>query len=145
MTAAAATNTTTEVQGVRKRAAKYVQHSIWLLAAALLFAGCASQDRPLQLSSGAAPIYPPQAQAQGVEGEVTVQYDVTDQGVVINAVVVASSSGQVFDAAALQAVTSWNFTPARRGGVAIAQQALVSTLTFKVGTRASDEAELSRR
>ena len=28
MTAAAATNTTTEVQGVRKRAAKYVQHSI---------------------------------------------------------------------------------------------------------------------
>ena len=145
MTAAAATNTTTEVQGVRKRAAKYVQHSIWLLAAALLFAGCASQDRPLQLSSGAAPIYPPQSQAQGVEGEVTVQYDVTDQGVVINAVVVASSSGQVFDAAALQAVTSWKFTPARRGGVAIAQQALVSTLTFKVGTRASDEAELSRR
>ena len=139
MTAAAATNTTTEVQGVRKRAAKYVQHSIWLLAAALLFAGCASQDRPLQLSSGAAPIYPPQAQAQGVEGEVTVQ------GVVINAVVVASSSGQVFDAAALQAVTSWKFTPARRGGVAIAQQALVSTLTFKVGTRASEEAKLPRR
>ena len=134
-----------EVQGVRKRAAKYVQHSMWLLAAALLFAGCASQDRPLQLSSGAAPIYPPQAQAQGLEGEVTVQYDVTDQGVVINAVVVASSSGQVFDAAALQAVTSWKFTPARRGGVAIAQQALVSTLTFKVGTRASDEAKLPRR
>lgn len=145
MTAAAATNTTTEVQGVRKRAAKYVQHSMWLLAAALLFAGCASQDRPLQLSSGAAPIYPPQAQAQGLEGEVTVQYDVTDQGVVINAVVVASSSGQVFDAAALQAVTSWNFTPARRGGVAIAQQALVSTLTFKVGTRTPDEAKLPRR
>ena len=145
MTAAAVTTTAAGVAGVRKRAAKYVQHSIWLLAAALLFAGCASQDRPLQLSSGAAPIYPPQAQAQGVEGEVTVQYDVTDQGVVINAVVVASSSGQVFDAAALQAVTSWKFTPARRGGVVIAQQALVSTLTFKVGTRASDEAELSRR
>ena len=145
MTAAAATNTTTEVQGVRKRAAKYVQHSIWLLAAALLFAGCASQDRPLQLSSGAAPIYPPQAQAQGLEGEVTVQYDVTDQGVVINAVVVASSSGKVFDAAALQAVSSWKCTPARRGGVALAQQALVGTRTFKVGTRASNEAQLPRR
>ena len=145
MTAAAATNTTTEVQGVRKRAAKYVQHSIWLLAAALLFAGCASQDRPLQLSSGAAPIYPPQAQAQGVEGEVTVQYDVTDQGAVINAVVVESSPGQVFDTAALQAVTSWKFTPARRGGVAIAQKSLVSTLSFKVGARATDEAELPRR
>ena len=138
-------NTVAGVTGVNKRLAKHVQHSMWLIAAALLFAGCASQDRPLQLSSGAAPIYPPQAQAQGLEGEVTVQYDVTDQGVVINAVVVASSSGQVFDAAALQAVTSWKFTPARRVGVAIAQQALVSTLTFKVGTRASDEAKLPRR
>ena len=138
-------NTVAGVAGVNKRLAKHVQHSMWLIAAALLFAGCASQDRPLQLSSGAAPIYPPQAQAQGLEGEVTVQYDVTDQGVVINAVVVASSSGQVFDAAALQAVTSWKFTPARRGGVAIAQQALVSTLTFKVGTRTSDEAKLPRR
>lgn len=138
-------NTVAGVTGVNKRLAKHVQHSMWLIAAALLFAGCASQDRPLQLSSGAAPIYPPQAQAQGLEGEVTVQYDVTNQGVVINAVVVASSSGQVFDAAALQAVTSWKFTPARRGGVAIAQQALVSTLTFKVGTRASDEAKLPRR
>lgn len=138
-------NTVAGVAGVNKRLAKHVQHSMWLIAAALLFAGCASQDRPLQLSSGAAPIYPPQAQAQGLEGEVTVQYDVTNQGVVINAVVVASSSGQVFDAAALQAVTSWKFTPARRGGVAIAQQALVSTLTFKVGTRASDEAKLPRR
>ena len=138
-------NTVAGVTGVNKRLAKHVQHSMWLIAAALLFAGCASQDRPLQLSSGAAPIYPPQAQAQGLEGEVTVQYDVTDQGVVINAVVVASSSGQVFDAAALQAVTSWKFTPARRGGVAIAQQALVSTLTFKVGTRTPDEAKLPRR
>ena len=138
-------NTVAGVTGVNKRLAKHVQHSMWLIAAALLFAGCASQDRPLQLSSGAAPIYPPQAQAQGLEGEVTVQYDVTNQGVVINAVVVASSSGQVFDAAALHAVTSWKFTPARRGGVAIAQQALVSTLTFKVGTRASDEAKLPRR
>ena len=100
-----------------------------------MFAGCASQDRPLQLSSGAAPIYPPQAQAQGVEGEVTVQYDVTDQGVVINAVVVASSSGQVFDAAALQAVTSWKFTQRVESGVAIAQQALVSTLTFQSWVR----------
>ena len=138
-------NTVAGVTGVNKRLAKHVQHSMWLIAAALLFAGCASQDRPLQLSSGAAPIYPPQAQAQGLEGEVTVQYDVTNQGVVINAVVVASSSGQVFDAAALQAVTSWKFTPARRGGVAIAQQALVSTLTFKVGTRTPDEAKLPRR
>ena len=78
-------------------------------------------------------------------GGVTVQYDVTEQGVVIKAVVVESSSARVFDAAALQAVTSWKCTPARRGGVAIAQQALVSTLTFKVGTRASDAAELPRR
>ncbi len=130
---------------VSKLAARYVRKSIWLLAAALLFAGCASQDRPLQLRSGAAPIYPPQAQAQGVEGEVTVQYDVTDQGIVINAVVVESSPGQVFDAAALLAVTSWKFNPARRAGVAVAQKALVSTLSFQVGKSATDELRATRR
>lgn len=136
---------TTVIEGVVKFAEKYVHRPYWLLAAILLFAGCASQDRPLQLSSGAAPIYPPQAQVQAVEGKVTIQYDVTDQGIVINAVVIESSPGQVFDAAALQAVTSWKFTPARQGGVTIAQRAIVSTLRFKVGTRAIDEAELPRR
>ena len=136
---------TTVIEGVVKCAEKYVHRPYWLLAAILLFAGCASQDRPLQLSSGAAPIYPPQAQVQAVEGKVTIQYDVTDQGIVINAVVIESSPGQVFDAAALQAVTSWKFTPARQGGVTIAQRAIVSTLRFEVGTRAIDEAELPRR
>ena len=136
---------TTVIEGVFKCAEKYVHRPYWLLAAILLFTGCASQDRPLQLSSGAAPIYPPQAQVQAVEGKVIIQYDVTDQGIVINAVVIESSPGQVFDAAALQAVTSWKFTPARQGGVTIAQRAIVSTLRFKAGTRAIDEAELPRR
>ena len=73
------------------------------------------------------------------------KYDVTDQGRVINAVVVKSEPGQVFDAAALNAVTSWKFMPARRDGVAIAQKALVSKLKFQVGTRATDELRAARR
>jgi TonB family protein len=140
---------TVATDGKRKGANRYVLAYLWrpmlLIASALLIAGCVSQDRPLQLSSGAAPIYPPQAQAQGVEGEVKVKYDVTDQGTVINAVVVKSESGQVFDTAALNAVTSWKFTPARRDGVAIAQKALVSKLSFQVGTRVTDEPRAARR
>tara|TARA_B100000767_G_scaffold180701_1_gene168641 strand:+ start:63 stop:488 length:426 start_codon:yes stop_codon:yes gene_type:complete len=135
----------TAIEDLVKCAAKCVNRPYGLLVAVLLFAGCAGQDRPLQLSSGAAPIYPPQALVQAVEGKVTIQYDVTDQGSVINAVIIASWPDQVFDAAALQAVTSWEFTPARRGGVAIAQRGIVSTLKFKVGMRATDEAELPRR
>ena len=141
--------TTVATDGKRKGANRYVLAYLWrpmlLIASALMIAGCVSQNRALQLSSGAAPIYPPQAQAQGVEGEVTVEYDVTDQGRVINAVVVKSEPGQVFDAAALNAVTSWKFTPARRDGVAIAQKALVSKLSFQVGTRATDEPRATRR
>ena len=130
---------------VMKVLSKRGKQHLLLVMAVLFFAGCAVNDRPIQLSSGAAPIYPAQAQAQGVEGEVTVQYDVTDQGLVINAFVKEGSLGQVFDAAALQAVTSWKFSPARRDGVAIAQNALVSKLRFKVGTRAADEPRATSR
>jgi len=132
-------------QAMRKSAKKYTGQWQWLIVLTLFFAGCASQDRAPLLSSGAAPIYPPQAQAQGVEGEVTVEYDVTEQGLVINAVVIQSEPDQVFDAAALKAVSSWRFTPARRDGAPIAQQALESKLSFQVGTRATDEPRATRR
>lgn len=123
---------------------KFARRFVWLFTA-VLFAGCASQDRPFQLVSGAAPVYPVQAKAQGIQGEVKVRYDITEQGSVINAVVIQSSLGKIFDQAALDAIKSWKFNPARKNGVAIAQRDLVSTLSFRSEKRTDNEAALPRR
>ena len=85
---------------------------MWLFTA-VLFAGCASQDRPFQLVSGEAPVYPVQAKAQGIQGEVKVRYDITEQGSVINAVVIQSSLGKIFDQAALDAIAGNLTQPVR--------------------------------
>ena len=85
-----------------------------------LLNACAVQppdSRPLQLVSGSAPIYPAELKSRGTEGEVTVQYDVTAQGEVINVRVIASDPPGLFDDAALVAVRTWvcSYRRNRRG------------------------------
>lgn len=99
---------------------------------AVLAAGCASGDRPLQLVSGTGAIYPPQAREQGVEGHVVVRYDVDEQGRVRNARVVSASPRDVFDESALQAVSRWRFRPAQRQGEPHAVEGLESRLDFSL-------------
>jgi protein TonB len=84
-----------------------------LLVAVSVLAGCAASGRSLELVSGSAVIYPPEAQAKGIEGYAVVQYDVDADGRVINAAVVEAEPVGVFDAAALETVLSWRFRPAR--------------------------------
>jgi TonB family protein len=79
----------------------------------LAVSGCASSGRSLELVSGSAVVYPPEAHAQGIEGYVIVQYDVDATGRVINAEVIEAEPAGVFDAAALETVSSWRFRPAR--------------------------------
>ena len=84
-----------------------------------LLNACAVQppdSRPLQLVSGSAPIYPSELKSRGTKGEVTVQYDVTAQGDVINVRVIASDPPGLFDDAALVAVRTWVFRPQIRAG-----------------------------
>lgn len=107
----------------------------WLLTGALMLAGCmGGYNRPMELVSGSHPEYPSEARAAGVEGFVVVRYDVTREGRVINAEVVAASPPGTFDAAALRAVTSWVFKPAVRDGETQSERALQSTVDFKIGT-----------
>ena len=103
----------------------------------LCLAGCIStQNRPLQLISGGEPAYPAEARERGLEGYVVVRYDVTAAGAVRNAQVVEAQPQDTFDAAALVAVRSWVFQPALIDGEPQAQQALHSTLRFKLGSGA---------
>ena len=111
------------------------------LAAILLLglpfvAGCASGPRPLQLLAGADPTYPAAARAAGIEGQVTVSYDVTATGRVAKVVVVAAEPSGVFEETALATVRSWRFRPATERGVPVAVPRQVSVLQFRLGDHA---------
>jgi len=101
---------------------------ILLAAHAALLSGCAAGPRPLQLVSGADPVYPPEAKAAGVQGHVTVRYDVTGDGAVVNLRIVEAVPSGVFDTAALDAVAKWRFRPPVQ-----ADQGHTSTLRFQLG------------
>ena len=99
-----------------------------------LLASCALQqpdNQTLQLVEGSAPVYPADFRVKGVGGKVTVQYDVTPQGQVVNAQVVASEPPGLFDAAALEAVGSWRFRPRVRDGQIESVVGLISSLEFR--------------
>jgi len=101
---------------------------------------CASGSRPLQLLSGAGPIYPSEARAAGVEGRVVVAYDVTVDGRVINARVVQAEPPGIFDAAALTAVRSWRFNAPREAGRPVAAFNRESEVRFSLeGTSKYDQ------
>lgn len=105
----------------------------WLLLIPLLVTlGCASQNRPAQLLGGAGPVYPGHAKEAGVEGYVTVVYDISNEGQVINLVVVESEPKGVFDESAIAAVSSWRFNPRVEAGQAVAVTSKQSTVTFKL-------------
>jgi len=93
---------------------------------------CAAQNRPLQLISGAGPVHPPEARADGVEGVVAVRYDVDVDGTVINARVVNSEPAGVFDEAALRAVRSWRFNARIVNGEKQVARNIQSTVSFKL-------------
>ncbi len=105
---------------------------VWTLIV-LVTAACASANRPLQLLSGAGPIYPEAARAEGIEGNVTVRYDVDTEGVVRNAVVVASEPPGIFDEAALKAVRSWRFNAPLLDGQRMPANGRESKLSFRLG------------
>ena len=87
----------------------------------------------MQFIGGADLVYPPAAQADGIEGRVVVRYDVTAQGRVRNAVVVDSQPPGVFEAAALAAVRSWIFKPRLSRGEAVPALGRVSEVRFQLG------------
>ena len=97
-----------------------------------LLSGCVGDQRPLQLISGAGPIYPAQAKAQGLQGDVVVRYNVTAQGMVVDAEVISSEPPGVFDAAALDAVNSWRFNAPVVDGVAQPSEGRQSTVSFRL-------------
>jgi protein TonB len=67
------------------------------------------------------PPYPFAAVRQGAEGRVLLSAEVLPDGRAGRVRLEKSSGHNLLDAAALNTVRSWRFTPARKGGVATAQ------------------------
>ena len=77
------------------------------------------------------PRYPMRAANRRIEGWVKVEFTITEEGKVKDAVVVDAQPSKVFNRAALQAIRRWKFKAKIIGGEAFEQRA-VQVLQFKL-------------
>lgn len=87
--------------------------------------GASVDAMPRKLRSNAAPFYPREALAAGVQGRVRLRVTIEKDGSVGPMSVDTSSGSPSLDDAAMAAVRSWRFEPARRGGEAVAYDVIV--------------------
>ncbi len=71
------------------------------------------------------PLYPLAARREGREGDVLLKVKVLANGRIGDISVARSSQSPDLDAAAIDAVTQWQFEPARRNGIAVQQITLL--------------------
>lgn len=77
------------------------------------------------------PTYPMRASRRRIQGWVKVEFTITKEGTVKDAIVVASKPSSIFNSAALKAIKRWKFKPHIIAGEAYEQRA-VQTLEFKL-------------
>ncbi|HET7204699.1 MAG TPA: energy transducer TonB [Steroidobacteraceae bacterium] len=77
------------------------------------------------------PAYPPRCRRMGIQGIVRVRALVGEDGRVMQALVAKTSGDDSLDEAAVEAVNTWRFEPARRDGVPIRAWASVP-IEFKL-------------
>ena len=80
-----------------------------------------------------APVYSHELRSEGKEGQVVVNFTISEKGDVINPVVASTTNAQ-FDSATLKAVRQWKFAPAMKDGGAVsvrASQTVAFTLPFE--------------
>ncbi len=92
----------------------------------------AARNRDAQITRMVPPKYPMQAARDNQQGWVEVEFTVTADGSVSNAHVVDSQPRRIFDRAATEAVSRWQFKPALINGTPTAV-VLQRKLEFKLG------------
>ncbi|MCK5687853.1 energy transducer TonB, partial [Myxococcota bacterium] len=65
------------------------------------------------------PLYPRDAERQGIEGEVLLRLLVNADGEVEQVVILSSNPPKIFDRAAAMAAEAWRFSPGKMGGRAV--------------------------
>jgi len=79
-----------------------------------------------------APVYPRRAAERGIEGEVVVEFTVTELGTVENPVVVEAIPPGYFERAAINAAKKFKYKPKTVNGEAIAVSGVRNRITFKL-------------
>ena len=91
----------------------------------------AGSDRGVVPMMQPEPEYPPQLEARGVTGWVTLEFTVTKIGTVSNPRVVAARPTRIFDRAALNGVRRWRYNPRILNGEAVDTPGVQITLEFR--------------
>lgn len=71
------------------------------------------------------PLYPSGPRRRNLEGRLTLRLSIDETGKVVDAVVAESSGVESFDKAALKALSTWSFNPARMGQRTVPSELLV--------------------
>jgi protein TonB len=79
-----------------------------------------------------APLYPPRAQSQGIEGWVLLEFTVTQSGTVADPVVLDAQPKGVFEEAAKRAVLKFKYKPRVENGRPIAVQGVQHVIRFEI-------------
>ena len=75
------------------------------------------------------PLYPSRARRLSIEGEVTLEFTITKEGLVDEIEVIKSTPSRIFDSAAQRAVSKWKFAPKKEDGKKVAQR-VIQTIRF---------------
>lgn len=92
-------------------------------------------DRPVEIKDAPPPAYPIEALSHKQDGKAVLIVDVGADGSVTKAQIDSSNPPTVFDAAALEAVSKWKFTPAMEQGKAVPGKVRVP-VTFEADAKA---------
>jgi protein TonB len=78
------------------------------------------------------PQYPEKAMQRGIEGRVLIEFTISKGGTVKNAKVIAAEPNNIFNKAALKAVSQWKYNPKIVNGKAVEQVGLRIAIPFKL-------------
>ncbi|WBQ09540.1 energy transducer TonB [Hyphomonadaceae bacterium ML37] len=89
-------------------------------------------DRDAQPLVRIEPQYPPRAAERGLEGQCTVQFDVTPDGNPTN-INILNCTSTLFQSATVRAVERWRYEPRIEGGNAVWRRGVQTTLVYNIG------------
>jgi protein TonB len=88
-------------------------------------------DRDAQPLVRIEPSYPPRAAERGVEGNCTVTFDVTPDGVTTN-IEILDCDSSLFNRSAIRAVERWRYQPKIVNGTAVRRTGVVTEFNFRL-------------
>lgn len=92
----------------------------------------AGSDRDVLPLVRISPDYPPRALSRGIEGWVIVQFTISERGTVKDAIVVEAEPSDIFDEAALKAISRWRYNPRVEDGVAVERVGVQTIIRFQL-------------